>query len=224
MKKLSLAILAIVLLFTTNITCLAADSETPNIGSSPEVETITIGDDIIITYQTTVIDLNTGTEYHAQTGEPVIIDAVLGHQYSVSATASITPISGVLNALTHFSVGKNGLSINYDFNGHGVRTQAYIFIMPDGARLAYVDESLFSNGEEAFRFSPSWNSATGSKGLETRMYEGRSINDGFILEVTDQSIVTKTPWYQHPIFSVIASVVCVFIGIVIGYRIDHQNY
>lgn len=220
MKKLSLAVLAIILLFATNITCLADDSETPNVGSSSEVETITIGEDITITYQTTVIDLSTGVEYHAKTGEPVVIEAVLGHQYSVSATASITPISGVLNAITHFSIGDNGLSINYDFNGSGVRTQAYTFIMPDGTQLTYVDKTLFSNCDTIL--SPSWKNASGSKGLETRMYEGRSINDGFVLEVTDRSI--KTPWYQKPIFLVFAGVACLLIGGVIGYKINHQRY
>lgn len=164
MKKLSLAVLAIILLFATNITCLADDSETPNVGSSSEVETITIGEDITITYQTTVIDLNTGAEYHAKTGEPVVIEAVLGHQYSVSATASITPISGVLNAITHFSIGDNGLSINYDFNGSGVRTQAYTFIMPDGTQLTYVDKTLFSNCDTIL--SPSWKMHPAPKDLK----------------------------------------------------------
>lgn len=187
MRKIFVFLLSCFIVVSSFVSpCLAADSEAATT-SSVEPERITVSDDVAILYLTTVIDLNTGTEYHAKTGEPCIIEAELGHQYSVIVHASVSShIRDYIDATTRIEIGNEGLSINSHFSvGGGTRIQAYSFVLPEGTKLAYVDGTAASNYHNNIGTSI-WKKATGNTGLQTYLDENCPVNDSFILEVVDK--------------------------------------
>lgn len=148
-------------------------------------ETIVVNDDVSIDYETIVTDLNTGVEYRSKTGEPAIIEAALGHQYSVVTTASINGYSGIVTTKGHHLLGESGLTISYCFSEAGRSfTHSYTFILPEDTELSCIKKSMYSNSTDVDIFGSCWKQATGKEGIWTRMRDDRPVNDGYILEVS----------------------------------------
>lgn len=164
---------AVAVLLISSFTCYTVNAET-----------IAVSDEASITYDTLVTDLNTGVEYHGKTGEPVIIEAALGHQYSVITTANAEGCKGTIDTSGHHLLGKNGLTINYCFlDANASFTHTYTFTLPENTELSYIENSIFSNTEK-LPFQSLWKKATSSNGILTKMNKGQPVDDGYIIEVT----------------------------------------
>lgn len=167
---------AVAILLISSFTCYTANAET-----------IAFNDEASITYETLVTDLTTGVEYHGKTGEPVIIETALGHQYSVITTAKVEGCSGPSSTVItrgHHMLGKDGLTINYCFlDANASFTHTYTFTLLENTELSYIENSIFSNATR-IPLQSLWESATSSNGISTKMIDKRPVNDGYIIEVT----------------------------------------
>lgn len=180
LTKISIAITTLLLL-TSSFICFADDGKTFNVEST-DLETISLKNGDAIFYQTTVIDLDTGEQYHAKTDKPAVIEAKVGHRYYVLANAQTTTTDKSIAANAHFKVGANSLVINYNFSGGGdTFNHVYSFTMPKNAKLSPINKSFFSNCEQ--NSQNDLKSATSSQGITTDLSYNRAVNDGFIMEV-----------------------------------------
>lgn len=92
MKKIAAFLLSTVIaVLVTGMPCLAADEDVSN-SVSIEPRVVTAQDDTVVSFSTTVTDLNTGEEYHTEPDQPYTFKAIAGHQYAVNINATLTPV------------------------------------------------------------------------------------------------------------------------------------
>ena len=166
MKNLITFILTICLILTVNLNCFAADSENPAPEDTESV-TLTIDKNAQIIYLTTVVDLNTGAIYHAKIDQPAVVEATLGHQYTVSVNANMVTSywHKSIPVYTHYNIGDQGFTLNYAFSGASPISQSYSFNLPEKTAIKYNTESAYLGSSKN-----TWNEVTGNQGIKNLIH------------------------------------------------------